>query len=104
MPTPNMAYLYMELALIVFGIGFGWELWNKGWIRSRSFIFLLMGISALWFIVDVIAIYAGLWSFPPGGTMPYRILNVPIEECILFVIHTMACYLFVQIYMEKYRE
>jgi lycopene cyclase domain-containing protein len=88
----------MELALLVYAAGFGWELWNVRRLFSPRFLAAGGLLAAAWFVLDFIAIYLGIWSFPPGGTLPYRISLLPIEECILFFIHTLACYLFIRMY------
>jgi lycopene cyclase domain-containing protein len=89
----------MELALIAFGVTFGWEFWAEGWVRSRMFAGITTGLALMWFVLDWIAIHFQIWSFPVGGTLSYRLFTVPYEECLLFVIHTVACYLFVQMYV-----
>jgi lycopene cyclase domain-containing protein len=96
--SPPGTYLYMELALLAYAVGFGWELWNIKRLCSPRFLAVVVLLAAAWFALDFTAIYLGVWSFPEGGTLPFRILLLPIEECILFFIHTMACYLFIRMY------
>jgi lycopene cyclase domain-containing protein len=96
--APTGTYLYLELALLIYAFGFGWELCNLGIVFSPRFLLLAIGLAMAWFGLDSIALQLGIWSFPPGGTLQFRILGVPLEECILFFIHTLACYLFIRLY------
>jgi hypothetical protein len=38
----------------------------------------------------------GFWDFPPGGTLPLRILRLPIEEYIIFGLHPMVCFILIE--------
>jgi lycopene cyclase domain-containing protein len=96
--VPEGTYLYMELALLIYAVGFGWELCNLEKLFSRPFLLVATGLALAWFGLDSIALQLGIWSFPSGGTLRFRILRVPLEECFLFFIHTLACYLFINMY------
>jgi len=91
MPTSS-AYLFLEVGIIVFFLGFGWEHWRVQELRSR-WLWLAAGSLALfWFVIDEIAIRLNLWTFPDSGTLPIRILALPIEEYLLFFVHTLICF------------
>src|SRR5689334_17748645 len=93
-------YLFLELALIVFLFGFGWEQWNLRDIFSRRFLLLAGGLACFWFAIDQLALYLNLWAFPDDGTYTFKILSLPIEEYFMFFLHTFVCFIFVRHYSE----
>ena len=53
-------------------------------IRALSYsIGLILIIFGGW---DIFATYRGHWHFSPMGTWRFRIINLPIEEALFFVI------------------
>ena len=92
------AYLFLELAILVYAIGFGWELWDFRHLASRAFLKAAMGLAVLWFALDLLAVWLGLWTFPAGTTLPLRIFWLPLEEYLLFILHIVMCFLFIQRY------
>ena len=97
----SSAYLFLELAIIVYTFGFGWEQWRAAKLNSRIW-FLGAGFLALiWFTLDQIAIRLGLWAFPQGGSLSIRFAALPIEEYILFFMHTIICLILLKRYMNE---
>ena len=94
----SAAYLFLELAIVVYFIGFGWEYWRAARFHSRTFLFAAVFLAGVWFLLDQIAIHLGLWTFPEGGSLPVRILALPIEEYILFFLHTVICLILIKRY------
>jgi lycopene cyclase domain-containing protein len=94
MPSPS-AYLFLELSILAFAIGVGWEHWNLKRLCSPKFLLAAFCLALVWFCLDEIAVHLGLWTFPDGGTLPFRFLSLPIEEYMLFFLHTLICFLFV---------
>ena len=90
------AYLFLELAIVVFILGFGWEYWHAKQFGSRTFLFAVMILAGFWFVLDQIAVRFGLWTFPQNGTLPVRLLELPLEEYILFFLHTLICFVLVR--------
>lgn len=84
-------YLFLEIAAIVFFLGFGWEYLRPQELISRRFWLPALFLAGFWLALDQIAIRIGLWSFPAGGTLPVRILNLPLEEYLLFIFHSVIC-------------
>lgn len=97
MPATS-AYLFLELALLAYAVGFGWEHLDSGRLLSRSFLYAASGLAFFWFCIDQIAIELGLWTFPDGATLSFRFFSLPIEEYLLFFLHTLICVLFVRQY------
>ncbi len=96
----SSAYLFLELSILVYAIGFGWENWRIARLRSRTFLFATLGLAIIWFVLDQVAVRLGLWTFPLGGSLPVRLLSLPIEEYVLFFLHTIICLLFVRQYSQ----
>lgn len=94
----NSGYLFLELSVVAYMVGFGWELWNFKQLLSIPAIAAIAGLAFIWFMLDQIAVHLGLWTFPQGGTLPLRFFSLPIEEYVLFVLHSLVCFLFVQQY------
>ena len=91
MPSTS-AYLFIEVGLLVFVLGFGWESWSLRRLFGRPLRSRVLGLALFWLLVDLIAVQIGLWSFPDGGSLPIRILGLPVEEYLLFVLHSLVCY------------
>jgi len=95
---PSSAYLFLELATIVFFLGFCWEQFRFTELTSGTFWKPALTLAVFWFAIDQIAVRAGIWSFPAGGTLQIRILHLPLEEYLLFFIHTLMCVLLLRLY------
>jgi lycopene cyclase domain-containing protein len=100
MPS-SAAYLFLELAIVVYAIGFGWEHWDIKRLLSATYLYAATGLAVLWFALDQIAVWLGLWTFPDGGTLPIRILSLPLEEYIIFFLHTLVCFILVNRYYSR---
>lgn len=51
-------------------------------------ILLIIIIFGLW---DVFAVYRGHWSFDPESVWGLRIINLPLEEVLFFVVIPFCC-------------
>ena len=100
MPT-EAAYLFLEISVLAYMVGFGWELWSIHRFWTRDYLYTALGLALFWFVIDEIAIYLGLWTFPEGGTLSFRVFSLPIEEYLLFFFHTIICFIFVTNYNSK---
>ena len=101
---PSMfAYLFLELAIVAYIIGFGWEHWSLKELFSGPILYAASALATVWFVLDQIAITLGLWTFPSSGTMAVRIVSLPIEEYLIFFLHTVICFVFVKRYSEAVR-
>ncbi len=91
-------YLFLELSLFVFVLGFGWEQWRLRELWSRGFALTAVGLALFWFGIDQIAVHLKLWSFPQSASSSLRIFSLPIEEYLLFFLHTLLCFIFLKHY------
>jgi lycopene cyclase domain-containing protein len=98
----SSAYLFLEISLLVFLLGFGWEVLRPRQTFSRPVLLSACGLAGFWFLIDQVAIVLGLWTFPSeqGGTLPVRVFSLPIEEYLLFFFHTLVCAVFLNHYLE----
>jgi lycopene cyclase domain-containing protein len=91
-------YLFLELALFVFVLGFGWEQWCLRELWSRWFVLTAVGLALFWFAIDQVAVQLRLWSFPQSASSSLRLLSLPVEEYLLFFLHTVVCFIFLKHY------
>lgn len=98
--TLSSPYLFLELALVVFLLGFGWEEWRLGDLFSRWFWSAALGLACFWFVIDQAAVRLGLWAFPDEKMYPVKLLSLPVEEYAMFFLHTVICFIFVRHYTE----
>ena len=84
---------YMMLLLISLSIPLLCSFWPglKFYLNLRALsisIILIVLIFGAW---DVWATYRGHWSFNPNGVWKYKIINLPIEEVLFFVVIPFCC-------------
>jgi hypothetical protein len=86
------------LALLLFLLGFGWEEWQLSDVCSRWFWIPAFCLACFWFVIDQIAVFAGLWMFPENGRFTFKLLSLPLEEYVMFFLHTLVCFIFLRHY------
>ena len=91
-------YLFLELALLLFLLGFGWEQWKLRDVFSRWFLLTALGLAVLGFAMDQVAIHLGLWTYTNSGVFKVQVFSMPIEEYCLFFLHSLFCLIFVRHY------
>jgi lycopene cyclase domain-containing protein len=94
----SSAYLFLELSFLIFLLGFGWEEWRLRELCSRRFWLSALCLACFWFLIDQVAVRLGLWTFPGTGTLPIQLLSLPVEEYLLFFLHTVICFIFIKHY------
>jgi lycopene cyclase domain-containing protein len=87
----SSAYLFLELAILIYIVGFGWEYCRAARLNSRASLLTALFLAGVWFTLDQIAIHLGLWTFPTGGSLPLRFAGLPVEEYLIFFLHTIIC-------------
>ena len=102
MPSTS-AYLFLELAIVAYVIGFGWEHWSLKELFSGPILIAALCLAIVWFVLDQIAVTLGLWTFPAAGTMPVRFFSLPIEVYLIFLLHTVVCFVLVKRYSQAAR-
>lgn len=89
----SLSYLFLELALLATLIVFSVDAIRLQELVGRRFVGRASLLFVIWLLVDQIAVGLGIWYFPSEGTLSVRLLNLPLEEYICFVLHTVICYL-----------
>lgn len=84
----NIDYLYFDLALLAAVVSFAWPEVTLKDFRSRRLWGVAAALLAPWFVIDQIALSAGIWYFPAEGTLPIRIARLPLEEWLALFGHT----------------
>lgn len=92
MSSSSCGYIFLELAAIAYLLGFGAPYLRVPTFRRTALLKLAVGVVFMWFVLDQIALRLGIWTFPDGGTLRFRIFHLPIEEYLGFLLHTIACY------------
>jgi lycopene cyclase domain-containing protein len=100
--TLSSPYLFLELALLVFLLGFGWEEWRLSDLCSRWFWLPALCLACFWFAIDQVAIQLGLWTFPLSDSLTFKLLLLPIEEYVMFFLHTLVCFIFLRHYSDEW--
>src|SRR5688572_24410500 len=89
--SASTAYLFLELAIIAYLMGYCWEHLSIRELGRPAFLLAVSGLACFWFAIDQVAIWLGLWTFPETGSLPFRLLSLPLEEYLLFFLHTFVC-------------
>ncbi len=88
----KQSYLIAELALLTLGLLLKPEHIRWASFLERRFLATAAGLYFFWLALDLAAVRLGLWFFPIEGTLPWRLLGLPLEEHGIFLIHTILCY------------
>ena len=94
--SSQIAYLFLEIAVTLFAVGFAWGALGDKKLVNRRIATAVLGLFFFWFAIDQLALILGLWSFPQGGSLPYRIFSLPLEEYGLFFLHSIICLCFIR--------
>jgi lycopene cyclase domain-containing protein len=90
-------YFVLEVAMFSTIALLSWQQWTVEWFRWRKFRRSAILLCFLWFALDQFAVQAGVWSFPAEGTLPIRIVRLPIEEYLCFIGHTAITFMIVRL-------
>lgn len=63
----------------------------KFWSNFRSLIFSLSILMVVFGAWDVFATWRGHWYFNPRGVFGIRIINLPLEEWLFFIVVPFCC-------------
>jgi len=92
------SYFFVELGLLLSAAAITWRssVWHD--LVRPVYIRRIVGITALWWTVDIVAVHLGLWSFPPGRTLPLRAFGLPLEEFLGLFTHTLVTFVLVRFF------
>ena len=85
----SYAWVLILAGIVPFAVSFYPRLnfWRH-WRALVHALVLILGIFGAW---DVFATFRRHWFFNPEGVWPVRIMNLPIEEVLFFVVIPFCC-------------
>jgi lycopene cyclase domain-containing protein len=78
--------IFLACWLVVYSVG------ASSSVLTCRFALLTLAIYLVWLGWDLAAIRAGVFVFPADGSLPVRLLGVPLEEHAFFFVHAFACW------------
>lgn len=84
---------YMMVLLLSISIPFVCNFWPplKFYRHLRSLLYSIGLIVLLYGAWDVVAVWRRHWFFDPAGVWSFRIINLPLEEFLFFIIIPFCC-------------
>ncbi len=86
MEFKNFTYLLLLSGIIVFPLVFSFNKELKFYIRLKHLMPAIFITAALFIYWDIGFEKAGIWSFNPKFTVGFKILNLPLEEWLFFIV------------------
>jgi lycopene cyclase domain-containing protein len=59
--------------------------------KPKAIFYAILLIVLIYGSWDIFAAYRGHWHFNPKGVWPVRIINLPLEEVLFFLVIPFAC-------------
>ena len=59
-------------------------------LATRRFLATLLLLYLGWIAWDMLAVSLSVFRFPPNGNLPFRLLGVPLEEHLFFLVHILV--------------
>ncbi len=95
MTPQNLSYFVFEL-FVLLGVGLvAHSLGIVYTVATRRFITVAAALYVFWVVLDVIAVRMGVFVFPARGNLPIRVLGLPLEEHLFFIVHVVAIWIVV---------
>lgn len=89
--NPHYTYLLIDTGTVLFPLALSFDR-KVAFYKQWRMLLLGMLITAVLFISwDVLFTRWGIWWFSREYTMPYRLLSLPIEEWLFFLVVPYAC-------------
>ena len=88
----DQAYLLLEVFVLSAVILLYYDRIRWKELATSSFLGRFALLFVVWICVDRLALSLGIWGFPDGGTLPLRIVGIPLEEYVLFALHTFVTF------------
>ena len=101
MTSSRYAYLFAEIAGLLIAYTFtspfvDWKVFlNKSILKKIALLFMF------WIFIDQIAINLSIWKFPEANSLNILFLRLPVEEYMIFILHSIYCVLFLKMYKIK---
>ena len=84
---------YMLVLVLSGAIPFLVSFWPplKFWRNWRALLYTIGLILIIFGAWDIFATWRGHWQFNPAGVWPIRVINLPLEEILFFVVIPFCC-------------
>jgi hypothetical protein len=101
--SQKYSYLLLEIGmfLTIWLLSLNAVSWKP--LLTRRGLLTCISIFILWFALDQTGLMFRLWSFPGAGTLPIRIFGLPLEEYLIFIIHTLMCFMLASMFHAEQR-
>ncbi|BCU69643.1 lycopene cyclase domain-containing protein [Stygiolobus caldivivus] len=97
----HLAYQEIDLMILLPGIVFTIIPWTRR-LRNYRAILPAIGLTALLFLIwDFIAVKVGTWNFNPEYVLPFRVIDLPVEEVEFFFVVPFSSLVFYEVYDVK---
>ncbi len=92
------SYFFVEIGLLLSAATITWQssVWRD--LVRPVYVRRIVGVTALWWVVDVLAVRLDLWHFPPGRTLPFRAFGLPLEEFLGLLTHTLVTFILMRFF------
>ena len=95
MQAQNLTYLGAEVACLAGLALLAYSTLAARTLVTKRFMAIAVALYCLWVAIDLVAVSSGVFYFPPEGSLPIRVLGLPLEEHLFFPIHTAAVWLLI---------
>jgi lycopene cyclase domain-containing protein len=90
MTEQNFSYAVFEVAGVVASWLVAYSLGAACTWLTRRFVGVVTCLYVLWLSWDMLAIQLDVFRFPAEGSLPIRVLGIPLEEHLFFVVHAVT--------------
>ena len=97
MTEANFSYLLFELAGLVAALLVLTSLGITKTLLTKRFMMVLAALYGLWICWDLFAVHLGVFHFPETGSLPFRLVGLPIEEHLFYGFHVIVIWAVVEI-------
>ena len=90
MDQQNFSYLFFEVAGLFAALSVIYALGAARTLLTRRFAIVMAGLYGMWLSWDMLAISLEVFQFPTRGNLPIRLLGIPLEEHLFFLVHALV--------------
>lgn len=94
MVTQQYSYFFIEAAMLIAILVIAYVTGALTTFATKRFLLIVAALYLFWVSLDCSARFYSVFSFPPDGTVPLRILGLPLEEHLFFPLHTATIWVF----------
>jgi len=95
------AYLFTEIAGLLIAYTFTSPFVNWKILGTKAVLMRIGILFLIWILVDQIAVHLGIWTFSDHNSISILLLDLPVEEYAIFLLHSVYCIVFFEMYKRK---